>query len=192
MLLVLSMAVLAGLGLIWAWERLARRKAWYAPALGMGCVLIFLLGHLSIPMPLSDLSLPPAYAAVEPAGEDEIHTLLELPPAWRNGFRITGVCDPIFMYAQFYQTEHHQRLMAGNTSRNPELKFQYFTEAPILGRIVGILAANAHDAPVDRTQWDADKEIALDVRRFFDIRQIVVHLPTAGPIYSTTSRRSCQ
>ena len=180
-LLVLSLAVLAGMGLAYLWGRAARRHPWYAPALGSVCALVFLLGHLSVPLPLSDLSLPPAYAAVRTAEADGLHAVLELPPAWRNGFRITGVFDTIFMYAQFYQTTHHQRLLAGNTSRNPELKFQYFAEAPVLGRIIEIVVADGRNVPVDRSGWGADRAIAGDVLRFFDIQQVIVHLPTAGP-----------
>jgi hypothetical protein len=34
------------------------------------------------------------------------------------------------MMQQWYQSEHGQRRLGGNTSRNPAYKFQYFTDAP--------------------------------------------------------------
>lgn len=173
-MLVLSVAILAGLGLAWAWNRLARRRKAWRPAVGLAAALGFLIGQLSIPLPLSDLRVPPAYAAIaEEAGD---YAILDLPVAWRNGFRITGIMHPIFMYAQFYQTAHHKRLLGGNTSRNPEVKFQYFTEAPVLNSIIALEGGH----PVSEATWAEDRQLAPAVLRFFGIRYVVLHRETAG------------
>jgi hypothetical protein len=169
-LLVLSLAVLAGVGLAWALDRLRGRRG---ALVGAACALFFLFEHASVPLPMSDLRLPPAYAAIQEPGD---YAILDLPIAWRNGFRITGIMHPIFMYAQFYQTSHHKRLLSGNTSRNPELKFQYFTEAPILNSLIAL--ENGHT--IDEARRQADRQLAPQVLHFFDIRYVVVHQPTAG------------
>ncbi|PWH12719.1 MAG: hypothetical protein DDG58_15065, partial [Ardenticatenia bacterium] len=97
-------------------------------------------------------------------------SLLDIPFAWRNGFRITGPIDPSFMFGQFYQTHHQRRLLQGNTSRNPAFKFQYFTEAPILNSLLAL--ETGHTLPPER--WETDRLLAGDVLRFFDIHHIVV------------------
>ncbi len=170
-LLVLSLAMLAAPGL----EVAARRLAWRwlrRPATGVITCLSLVLAaafvaeHLSVPLPQSDMRVPAPYDTL--AGSPG--TLLDIPIAWRNGFRITGPIDPGFMFGQFYQTVHGQRLLQGNTSRNPEFKFQYFTEAPLLNSLLAL--ETGHTLPPDRLE--ADRALAGDVLRFFDIRHIVV------------------
>jgi hypothetical protein len=114
------------------------------------------------------MRVPAAYAAI--AAEPGDLTLLDIPLAWRNGFRITGPIHPGFMFGQFYQTVHTRRLLQGNTSRNPEFTFQYFTQAPLINSILAL--ETGHALPPER--WAADRALAGDVLRFFDIRYIVV------------------
>jgi hypothetical protein len=134
------------------------------------CLLsaLFLFEHLSIPLPQSDMTVPAPYYAV--AAEPGSFTLLDIPLAWRNGFRVTGPLHPGFMFGQFYQTVHGRPLLQGNTSRNPELKFQYFTEAPVINSILAL--ETGHPLPPER--WTADRAVAGDVLRFFGIRYVVV------------------
>jgi hypothetical protein len=137
---------------------------------------LFLFEHLSAPLPLSDMRVPPVYSyiAEEMPGD---FTLLDLPVAWRNGFRVTGTQDPIIMFEQYYQSVHGKRLLAGNTSRNPPLKFQYFTEAPVINSLIALETGHSlGTATVDR-----DRALAADVLRFFDIQAIVVHPAKTGP-----------
>ncbi len=129
---------------------------------------LFLFEHLSIPLPQSDMTVPAPYYAI--AAEPGQFTLLDIPLAWRNGFRITGPLHPGFMAGQFYQTVHGRPLLQGNTSRNPEFKFQYFAEAPVINSIVAL--ETGHALPPER--WQADRLVAADVLRFFDIRYVVV------------------
>lgn len=174
-LVLLCLAVLAAYGARELLPRLARRPR------GQGVLALLLalgLGaeYLSVPLPLSDLRVPEAYRAVQgPPGEE--WAVLDLPLAWRNGFRIFGVLDPVFMYAQFYQTAHGGRLLSGNTSRNPELKFQYFVEAPILNSLLAL--ENGH--PLPEATWRADAEVAPAVLGFFRVRYAVVHKGKASP-----------
>ncbi len=182
-LMVLSLGVLAGWGTAQLWQWISRRRALLAPAAVGLITAVFILEHVSVPLPLSDLSLPRAYMALmEDAGEEARGShppaLLDLPIAWRNGFRITGVMHPIFMYAQFYQTSHHLPLLGGNTSRNPEHKFQYFTETPVLNSLIALEGGHALPAEVIA----GDREVAPEVLRFLNVRYIMLHKPTAGAV----------
>jgi hypothetical protein len=126
------------------------------------------LEHLSTPLPQSHLRAPPAYQTIA-ADPDQV-TILDIPFAWRNGFRITGPLTTQFMLGQFYQTTHQKRLLQGNTSRNPAFKFQYFTNAPVINSLLAL--QTGHTLPPER--WPGDKTIAAAVLRFFNLKYIVV------------------
>ncbi len=134
----------------------------------------FIFENLSIPLPQSDMRVPEEYQII--AADPDDFTVLDIPFAWRNGFRITGAYTTGFMFGQFYQTVHQKPMVQGNTSRNPELKFRYFTTAPILSSLRAL--ETGHDLPPE--QWDADRAIAGDVLRFFGIKYIVVRPETPG------------
>jgi hypothetical protein len=168
-LLVLSLAMLAAMGIEALGRSIARRRQGILlPAAGCLLSALFLFEHLSIPLPQSDMTLPAPYIPI--AAEPGQFTLLDIPLAWRNGFRITGPHHPGFMFGQFYQTVHGRQLLQGNTSRNPEFKFQYFTQAPVINSILAL--ETGHQLPPER--WEPDRAIAGDVLRFFDIQYIVV------------------
>jgi hypothetical protein len=171
-MVVLGLAVLVGFG---TWELLQqpRLRARLQPA-HIAAVLVILLGleHLSLPLPMVDLRAPEVYRQI---GQDPTDgTVLDVPVAWRNGFRVAGTMDPIIMFEQFYQTTHHKRILAGNTSRNPTYKFQYFTEMPVLSHLIAL--ETGHKPAPDTTRADAE-----DLLRFLNVRYIVVHPAEAGP-----------
>ena len=180
-LFVLSLSVLVAFGLAAIVKRREKRPLISTqPALrtvaGIILVTLVLFEHLSIPLPMSDMEVPPVYQAIA----DEVpgdFTLLDLPVAWRNGFRVTGTQHPIIMFQQYYQSVHGKRILAGNTSRNPPLKFQYFTEAPVINTIIALETGHQIDAGVA----DLDRELAADVLRFFNIQAIVIHPEQTGP-----------
>jgi hypothetical protein len=170
-LLVLSLAVLVGHAMSQISQRLKSRSR---PLLTSAvCYLLFAtlftLEHLSIPLPLSDMRVPEIYRAIAEPGD---FAVLEVPLAWRNGFRITGTHHPAFMFAQFYQTVHHKRILGGNTSRNPEFKFQYFTEAPVINSLIAL--ETGHE--IDEAILEKDRALAPEVLRFLGVRYIVVHV----------------
>jgi hypothetical protein len=190
-MLTLSLAVLAAMGLAWLLGWLAARQKGKAErsqgaprhqgrlatgALLLSLCALLLFEHLSIPLPLSDMTVPAVYEAVarEVPGD---FTLLDLPLAWRNGSRVTGTQDPIIMFEQYYQSTHGKKLLAGNTSRNPRQKFQYFAEAPVIATIIALETGHKVDPATVR----ADAAIAAQVLRFFDVQAIVVHPDKAGP-----------
>ena len=180
-MLVMSLSMLAALGMGAIWQQVGRWREPGAnvkaasrgqqvllPAIAGLVAALFLFEHLSAPLPQSNMSVPDPYRII--AAESGDFTLLDIPVAWRNGFRITGPIDPGFMFGQFYQTAHARPLLQGNTSRNPEFKFQYFTQAPLINSILAL--ETGHDLPPER--WEADRAIASEVLRFFGTRFIVV------------------
>jgi hypothetical protein len=183
--LVLSTAMLAAFGLLallqWSDKRLvsARRSSslrrTFAALFALLVALAVVFEHLSAPLPLSDMSVPEVYTtiAAEMPGDG---TLLDLPVAWRNGFRVTGTQHPIIMFEQYYQSVHGKRILAGNISRNPPLKFQYFTEAPVINTLIALETGHQ----VDPAVVERDRALAADVLRFFNIESIVVHPEHAG------------
>ncbi|NJN98223.1 MAG: hypothetical protein HC875_31110, partial [Anaerolineales bacterium] len=131
-------------------------------------LFLFLFEHLSTPLPQSDMRVPPAYQTIAAAPGD--FTVLDIPFAWRNGFRITGALTTQFMFGQFYQTTHQKRLLQGNTSRNPAFKFQYFTDAPVIDSLLALETGH----PLPPEQQGTDRAIAAEVLAFFNIKYIVV------------------
>jgi hypothetical protein len=184
-LLALSLAMLAAFGLVallqWfenrrvAARRPSRRRGTVAALVALLVSLAVVFEHLSAPLPMSDMTVPPVYAtlAAETPGDG---TLLDLPVAWRNGFRVTGTQHPIIMFEQYYQSAHGKRILAGNISRNPPLKLQYFAEAPIINTLIAL--ETGHE--VDPAVVERDSALAADVLRFFNIESIVVHPAQAG------------
>ncbi len=137
-------------------------------------VLLFLFEHLALPLPQSDMRPPTAYQII--ANDPAQVTVLDIPFAWRNGFRITGALTTQFMFGQFYQTVHQKALLQANTSRNPEFKFQYFTRAPIINSLLALETGK----PVPAVTWNADRAVAEEVLRFFNIKYIVVRPDSTG------------
>jgi len=137
-------------------------------------LLLFLFEHLAVPLPQSDMRPPTAYQIIATDPADV--TVLDIPFAWRNGFRITGALTTQFMLGQFYQTVHQKRLLQSNTSRNPAFKFQYFTEAPIINSLLALETGKTLPAE----QWEHDRKIANEISCFFNIKYIVVRPDETG------------
>lgn len=170
-MVTLCLAILVGYGVMWASQKVNGKSRKLAFALPLSVLLLTLFEHLSIPLPLSKLESPDVYTTIAQDRGD--FSVLEIPLAWRNGFRMTGTVDQAMMFAQFYQTEHHHPILGGNTSRNPEFKFQYFTEAPVINSLIAAETGHALDNATRR----ADKELAPAVLRFFGVQYVVWHSP---------------
>jgi hypothetical protein len=166
-MLALCWATLAGYGLNRLTGLLRGGVRRWAVAVTLSFLVIF--EHLCIPLPLSDFRVPEVYETI--AAERGDFAVLEIPLAWRNGFRVTGTKDPTIMFTQLYQARHAKRLLGGNTSRNPEYKFQYFTEAPVINTIIAL--ENGHE--VERETWDRDRSLAPEALRLLGVRYVVLH-----------------
>jgi hypothetical protein len=141
---------------------------------------VLLFEHLSIPLPLADLRVPAMYKRV--AAESGDFALLEIPPGWRNGARVAGKADTVIMQQLWNQTTHGKRVLGGNTSRNPEFKFQYFSENPTLALLIAL--TNAADLPQHTALrealaggeiTDSDRAQASDLAALLHIRYVMVH-----------------
>ncbi|MDE3091619.1 MAG: hypothetical protein KGJ80_19790, partial [Chloroflexota bacterium] len=176
-MVTLALAVMVGYGVAWLFRKLegTRQKAVGRKPIVFAafCLVLsaFLFEHLSIPLSLSNFQIPDAYKTI--AQDKGDFTVLELPLAWRNGFRMTGTLDQAMMFEQWYQTEQQHPILGGNTSRNPELKFQYFTEAPVINSIIAIETGHT----LDDATLQRDRELAPAVLRFFGVRYVVWHSP---------------
>ncbi|MCG3208731.1 MAG: hypothetical protein FOGNACKC_02343 [Anaerolineae bacterium] len=177
-LLMLSLSVLTAFALAWLGQRLRARPALAGGLLALAGAL-FLFEHLSAPLPQSDMRAPAPYQII--AADPAPVAVLDIPFAWRNGFRITGALTTQFMFGQFYQTAYQKPLLQGNTSRNPEFKFRYFTQAPLLNSLLALETGKT--LPPERLA--ADRALAADVLRFFNIGYIVVRPDAGGSLIVT-------
>ncbi|MCB0070141.1 MAG: hypothetical protein KDE20_01730 [Caldilineaceae bacterium] len=185
-MLMLCVAVLVGYGLRRLWEALSASPARPRLAAGItvGFVALFFLEHISVPIPLNDFRVPPIYARLAASKGDAV--VLELPTGWRNGARVLGKSDVLIMMQQWYQTAHGQRRLGGNTSRNPAYKFQYFTNAPLIGDLIALM--NSDDprlAAYLEDDWDAlvaRNADAADVLDFLGVEHLVLHVDKAPPL----------
>lgn len=181
-MVTLCLAVMVGYGIAWLLRQAGARNARHAlrtTDYGLRFtpyVLLFILyflllfEHLSV-LPLSNFKIPDVYKTIAQDRGD--FTVLEIPLAWRNGFRMTGTLDQAMMFAQWYQTEHRHPLLGGNTSRNPELKFQYFTETPVINSLIAVETGHT----LDPARIQADRKLADTVLRSFGVRYVVWHTP---------------
>jgi hypothetical protein len=169
------------------------RPVGFAAVTGALLLALMLFEHLSAPLPSSDLRIPALYERV--AGEPGDFALLELPLGWRNGARVAGKQDVIIMMQLWNQTSHGKRLLGGNTSRNPEYKFQYFSEQPTLARLIAL--TNAADVPQhDRLRaalsempiTDDDRKLAREWAAFTKIRYVMAHRDKMPPETEAAAR----
>lgn len=175
--LMLSLAVLAGFGAYWLLRKLGRSSVLLVSGSFL-LVALLLFEHWSVPLPLTDARIPPVYEQVVADPED--FAVLQLPMGWRNSFGVQGAEST---QTQYYQTYHHKRLLSGNISRNPPFKFDYFEQVPILDSLITIQTYGE----VDAERRAADRVTADEFVGFYDIRYVVVAPGIAGrPPYVDT------
>ena len=186
-MLMVSAAVLGGFGLAWLLEKLngvTHAKRLPVALAGVVVAGAFLFEHLATPLPLSDFRIPGIYARL--AAEPGDFAVLELPTGWRNGARVLGKSDLLIMMQQWYQTEHGKRRLGGNTSRNPEYKFQYFTQAPLLGDLIALMNADRPHigAVIDERYPDlvaAARPAAGQILHDLGVRYVLMHEEKSPP-----------
>ncbi|RIK25879.1 MAG: hypothetical protein DCC55_40360, partial [Chloroflexi bacterium] len=188
-MLMLCLAVLAGFGLhaLGGRTQNVERRTWSGVLRSTFCVFFvgfFLLEHLSIPLPLNDFRVPTIYRTL--AAQPGDFAVLELPTGWRNGARVLGRSDKLIMMQQWYQTAHGKRRLGGNTSRNPPYKFQYFTNAPLIGDLIALMNADqGHMQPVIDAEFtllvQRNRPIAGQVLQDLGVRFVTVHVERSPP-----------
>jgi hypothetical protein len=167
--LMLSLAVLAGFGAYWLLKQAAGTKRRVADWVAVSCSLLLaalvLFEHWSVPLPLTDARIPPVYQQI--AADPGDFAILQLPMGWRNSFGVQGAENT---QTQYYQTYHEKRLLSGNISRNPPFKFDYFHRIPILDSLISI----QNYGEVDAGRRATDQASAAEFVGFYDIRYVVV------------------
>jgi hypothetical protein len=193
-MLMASIALLSSVGLIWLLAKIGASigkrgrnphvRSFAVAAISAVAIIIFIVEHLSTPLPLNDFRIPPIYTRL--AQEQGDFAILELPTGWRNGARVLGRADTLIMMQQWWQSEHGKRRLGGNTSRNPVSKFQYFTEAPLLGELIALMNADRpHIGAVIDAEYDAMvatfRPRARQILSDLGIRYVLVHEERATP-----------
>lgn len=184
-ILTLCLAVLVAFGI----QKFLSLIAWrfsprFSRVAGAVIAVLILTEHLAIPLPLTDARIPAPLLLV--GQEEGDFTILQLPLGWRNSFGMAGAEST---QAQYYQTAHGKRLLAGNISRNPPFQFDYFLRLPFFQAIVSA-ETYREISPELETRARAQ---ALELASLYNIRYLVVLPPTPGrPPYSDTYTRTLE
>jgi hypothetical protein len=121
-----------------------------------------------VPLPLTDARVPGAYAEISAQPDD--FAILQLPLGWRNSFSTLGAEQT---QLQYYQSQHHKRMLAGNISRAPKFKFDYFARIPLLQALTETeMYRKVDDETLRRARAQAGELMTL-----YDVRYLVVHDP---------------
>jgi hypothetical protein len=135
-----------------------------------GCLLlgVVLFDQVSVPLPLTDARVPAPYTQI--AAEPGNFAILQLPLGWRNSFGTRGAERT---QLQYYQAVAHKRMLAGNISRAPDFKFDYFTRIPLFRALTEVELYRQPDAEtLARARAQAGELMTL-----YDVRYLVVHEP---------------
>ncbi len=130
---------------------------------------IFLLfDQYSVPLPLSDAYIPEVYRQI--GAEPDSFSLLQLPLGWRNSYGTLGAEQT---QLQYYQSAHGRPMLAGNTSRNPAFKFDYYANIPLFKALTDIELYT----PADETTLQRARLQAADLMTLYNIKYLVIHDP---------------
>ena len=175
--LSLALAVLVGYGTSWILSKVAgSRVASKTPATSLLVALLLatlllvfaLFDQLSVPLPLTNARVPGPYATI--AAEEGDFAVLQLPLGWRNSF---GTWGAERTQLQYYQSLHHKRMLAGNISRAPDFKFDYFMRIPLFRALTDTELYRDVDAEsLARAETQAGELMTL-----YDVRYLIVHEP---------------
>jgi len=122
-LIQICLAVLAGWGSASLLESLSRRKRWNLVLVTAGLATVIILEYLSIPLPRTELRVPPFYHLL--AEEESDMAVVEVPIGRRY--------DKEYLY---YQTIHGQPTVNGHLSRPPHNAYRFLTEVPVLSALL--------------------------------------------------------
>jgi hypothetical protein len=172
--LTLSLALLVGYGLAWLLERfgkLSNRRIIFYPLRFTFYVLLLallLFDQYSVPLPLTDARIPRLYDQI--GAEPGAFTLMQLPLGWRNSY---GTLGAERTQLEYYQAAHRRPMLGGNTSRNPDFKFDYYANIPLFAAIT---AVELYHTPDDLT-LDRARRQAADLMTLYNIKYLVIHEP---------------
>ena len=168
-ILMLALAVLAGMGLLHLMNRVRNRRARWVMALLLTGALLF--EHLAVPLPLSDARVPHVYTPL--AREAGPFALLQVPLGWRNSFGVFGVERT---QIQYYQVRHGKPMLGGNISRAPEFKMAYFRRISLFQAIAQVeFGADPSPELVEKARTQAP-----ELMRLYNVRYVLLFPPIPG------------
>jgi hypothetical protein len=179
-LLMLGLAVLAGYGCYWLWQKLATsgqrttgavtraRVSNFQGLMSIALAALILFEHLALPLPLSDARIPAVYNEI--AADPRPVSVLQAPLGWRNSF---GVFGPEQTLLQYYQTAHGKPMLGGNISRAPDFKLEYFQRIPYFQALTEI----EFGRPVAPELLAAASEQADDLAYLYNLGYVVLFPP---------------
>jgi hypothetical protein len=143
-------------------------------------LVLVLFDQVSVPLPLTDARVPRPYVTI--AAQPGDFAVLQLPLGWRSSF---GTWGAERTQLQYYQSLHHKRMLAGNISRAPDFKFNYFTRIPLFRALTETeLYRKVDDETLARARAQAGELMTL-----YDVRYLIVHdpIPLRYPYVDTMS-----
>ncbi len=129
---------------------------------------ILLFDQYSSPIPLTDARIPDVYTQI--GAEADNFAIMQLPLGWRNSY---GTLGAERTQLQYYQTAFQKPMLGGNTSRNPQFKFDYYAQIPLFQALTETeLYRSVDEATLERASQQASELMTL-----YNIKYLVVHQP---------------
>ena len=166
-LLMLSLAVLAGYGLKYIFSRVTgnflKMNKKTALAVVFSCLILF--EFLAIPYPMSSAKVPNFYYSL--ATDPEDYAILEVPNL--APYHVAHE----FMY---YQTIHEKKLVCGFVSRTPDYTIKFLDSTPFISQLSRLYLI---DRSIPILREDILKQNITDmgssILNFYNIRYIILH-----------------
>jgi hypothetical protein len=184
--LTLALAVLVGYGVAWILAKMTRAEPEAAvsdhsfagsqrraqriaiAAIVALLMVVLLFDQYSVPLPLTDARIPEVYNQI--GAEPEAFTIMQLPLGWRNSY---GTLGAERTQLQYYQAAHQRPILGGNTSRNPDFKFDYFARIPLISALTETELYRSVDPSILRQA----QEQAGELMTLYNIKYLVIHEP---------------
>ncbi len=182
--LTLALAVLAGYGAAWLLHKIERwvngatqhqpPNTPHVPHPTLHLLIttllltLLLFDQYSIPLPLTDARIPRPYYQI--GAEAGNFTLMQLPLGWRNSY---GTLGAERTQLQYYQAVHQRPMLGGNTSRNPQFKFDYYARIPLFAALTGAELYRT----VDESTLERARQQAAELMALYNIKYLAIHQP---------------
>lgn len=183
--LTMALAVLVGFGIAWIADKLVHSKKKSEQKqlqnqsanlisnlslliLALTLLVMLLFDQFSAPLPRTDARIPYAYYQI--GAEPDNFTLMQLPLGWRNSY---GTLGAERTQLQYYQAAHQRPMLGGNTSRNPQFKFDYFANIPLFAALT---KTELYGTPDEATLEQARQQ-AAELMTLYNIKYLVIHEP---------------
>lgn len=156
-LVMLSLAVLAGYGLSYIFDKLGAKLLKNKYKINIILILfscLILFEFLSVPYTMSNAEIPNFYEQI--ANDDEDYAILEVPIIW-------------YADVMYYQTLHEKNLVGGYVSRPPNNAIAFLKSTPLVSDLLNFYAS---DEDIINQNLS---EIGISIANHYNIRYIILH-----------------